>query len=212
MMSPASCAPSCKAAAPNPQPVCFATMQQNKRLLAPTAPHLLGPVHDFHELLLCVLEAPVQQGAGLPHQGHDHVVVQEAGGGTEPPQNRTNTPQQADLEGHALPSAESSGGTSGVGGEAATEETQPQRNGGTRRALPLRELAPPTLAPTAPASLGGGAPEGLHGPSQAAFVTPKLQEGPGCLSGPSLSAPRGLPARPQFPLQGGRHTLTPCLC
>lgn len=45
----------------------------------PQHAHLFGPIHDFHELLVGVLKALVQEGACLPHQVPDHVVVQQAG-------------------------------------------------------------------------------------------------------------------------------------
>lgn len=41
-------------------------------------PHLLRPIHHFHEFLLSILEALVEEGAGFPHQVPDHVVVEEA--------------------------------------------------------------------------------------------------------------------------------------
>jgi len=40
-------------------------------------PHLLCPVHHFHELFLSILEALVKEGAGFPHQVPDHVVVEK---------------------------------------------------------------------------------------------------------------------------------------
>lgn len=40
-------------------------------------PHLLRPIHHFHEFFLGVLEALVEEGAGFPHQVPDHVVVEE---------------------------------------------------------------------------------------------------------------------------------------
>lgn len=41
-------------------------------------PHLLRPVHHFHEFFLSILEALVEEGAGFPHQVPDHIVVEEA--------------------------------------------------------------------------------------------------------------------------------------
>lgn len=40
-------------------------------------PHLLSPIHHFHEFLLSILKALVKEGAGFPHQVPDHVVVEE---------------------------------------------------------------------------------------------------------------------------------------
>lgn len=64
--------------------------------------HLLGPVHDFHELLVGVLEALIEEGACLPHQVPDHVVVQQAAAGAQtgsdvPGAGRSKPP--TDLEG-----------------------------------------------------------------------------------------------------------------
>lgn len=75
-------------------------LHQKAALPAPAAvfqppPHLLCPIHDFHEFLLRVLEAPVQEGAGLPHQGHDHVVVQEPDWGERTPPSRISTPRKS---------------------------------------------------------------------------------------------------------------------
>lgn len=57
-------------------------------------PHLLRPIHHFHEFFFGILEALVKEGAGFPHQVPDHVVVEEtvarggeqAAGHTCPPQ------------------------------------------------------------------------------------------------------------------------------
>lgn len=64
--------------------------------------HLLGPIHDFHELLVGVLEALIEEGARLPYQVPDHVVVQQAAAaaqtGSGGPGARCSKPP-ADLEG-----------------------------------------------------------------------------------------------------------------
>lgn len=64
--------------------------------------HLLGPVHDFHELLVGILEALIEEGACLPYQVPDHVVVQQAAAGAQagsdvPGAGRSKPP--AELEG-----------------------------------------------------------------------------------------------------------------
>lgn len=56
-------------------------------------PHLFRPVHHFHEFLLSILEALVEEGAGFPHQVPDHVVVEEAvARGSERAVGHTGTP------------------------------------------------------------------------------------------------------------------------